>query len=69
MIQEIIPTTEVTVTIKVYDHNVIDAKCIAYIEGDEYKGIVVQAKSISSALKKLSICLDAINNYRTNTTN
>jgi hypothetical protein len=67
MMQEIIPSTEVKVVIKVYDHDVVDAKCMAYLEGDEYRGVVVQAKSIPSALKKLAVSLEAINQYRLNT--
>lgn len=67
MIQEIIPTTEVKVIIKIYDSPVMkDCECMAYLEGDKYKGIVVQGKSISDALKELAISLDAINRYRIN---
>lgn len=67
MIQEIIPSTEVTVVIKIYDHDVMDAKCMAYIEGDDYKGIVSQAATVGGALSKLSILLEAIDKYRINT--
>ena len=69
MVQSIEPTTEVTAIIQVYEDIPImkDSTCIAYLEGEQYKGIVVQAKSVPEALKELAISIEAINQYRINT--
>ena len=38
----------------------------AWIKGDDYKGIVVQAESIGECLKELSISLKVLELYRNN---
>lgn len=38
----------------------------AWIKGDEYKGIVVQAESLDECLKELSISLKVLELYRNN---
>ena len=66
MVQTVVPMTEVKAVIQVYNDERMTDKCMAYLEGDEYRGVVVQAKTVSEALRELAISIDAINQYRIN---
>lgn len=39
---------------------------LAWIEGEQYKGIVVQASSIDECMKELSVSLKVLELYRNN---
>lgn len=66
MVKTFEPTIKVKAIIQVYDVNETENECMAYLDGEEYRGIVVQAKTISEALRELAISIDAINKYRMN---
>jgi len=65
MAQTINPT--IKVVIKVYEDAPLEAKYMAYLEDNEYKGIVAQAESVSEVLRELAISIEARNQYRLNT--
>jgi len=62
MVQTIIPTTELKVVISVYENH----GCSAWIEGEDYRGIAVQADTISNAMRELAISIDVLNKYKEN---
>ena len=61
--------TKINVVIQIFNDEQMTDACVVYLKGDKYRGIVVHAKTVPKALRKLAISIDAINQYRINTNN
>ena len=67
MVQTTFPNKTITVKIECFDNLPEQNKYVAWVEGDEYKGIVIQGDSIDDCLDELATSLRVIELYRKNT--
>jgi len=70
MLAQIDPNHIIEIEIQYYEKISGDSKpgYIAWIKGDDYKGVVVESESIGECVKELGISLIVLEKYRINTT-
>lgn len=65
MIQTIPPTQRITIHFECFDDLPQD-NYVAWLEGEDYKGIVVTANSVAECVQEIGISLKVLELYRKN---
>ena len=65
MVQTIQPTQRITIHFECFD-DLPNDNYVAWIEGDDYKGMVVSANSVAECVQEIGISLKVLELYRKN---